>query len=601
MDNNIRNVSLPSTSGMRFDLDTVEQIKEFNKLYKTNNFPTLLKEVKKINPGPNLSRARRVSASSEDSSIERIVNKDAVDKDGFSRPKRAVKLRKLSEPVDVATNNYYSGLDSDMDTDELPKLNQNSNKPSTNKINPNKAIQKKNNTRPPPIYAQFSNIRQATNFLISGNIPAIDFSLKDYDNKFLKINTYSMNTYDNTIKLLKVNSVQFYTYTPKQLKSKSIVLKGIRGGYEEDEILTALNNLNLTNIKINKVRKLIFNKNTPDRYHFIISLTNDSLLAPLVKTKRLLSQICHWERLRKPTIFQCRKCQQIGHASSNCFLKPTCNKCAGEHEVKDCPIKDETDKTKQKCINCNSHGHSAAYKGCPMIKLATKITRQLNKQKANDNKKAITSIDNKVVPGYSFARAVAGNQIQSIQQQPQQLDEHHYASSNQPQNNTNFNNNVNTLNLEALFARLKNEIIKEIQDLNTKNATNTFIKELDQLAVDLKLANNNVYYVIAGDFNARNIWKDTITNDRGRQLAQWIDNNHTAYKATLLSPHKPTFYKTGSYLDHCIIDMRITVDDLIEGNLQTLPYDSDHNAIQLTLYDNDIDANLIELQTSPRL
>ncbi|KAK2577805.1 hypothetical protein KPH14_000698, partial [Odynerus spinipes] len=133
----------------------------------------------------------------------------------------------------------------------------------------------------------------------------------------------------------------------------------------------------------------------------------------------------------------------------------------------------------------------------------------------------------------------------------------------------------------------------------TQNSTNTFIKELNNLVEDSNLANNNVFYVIAGDFNARNTtWNDSITNDRGRHLSQWIDNNCVMYKATLLSPLNPTFHKSGSYLDHCIIDMRLTIEDLINGKLQTLPYDSDHNALYLTLNLDNNDINMADLYST---
>ncbi|KAI4480017.1 hypothetical protein M0802_014301 [Mischocyttarus mexicanus] len=101
---------------------------------------------------------------------------------------------------------------------------------------------------------------------------------------------------------------------------------------------------------------------------------------------------------------------------------------------------------------------------------------------------------------------------------------------------------------------------------------------------------------MAGDFNARNtLWNDTTTNDRGRHLANWISTNAVKYKATLVSPGKPTYPKTGSILDHCIMDMRICTVDLAEGKLITLPYDSDHNAITLSI---SLDNSFIALNNS---
>ncbi|CAG5084925.1 Similar to RTase: Probable RNA-directed DNA polymerase from transposon BS (Drosophila melanogaster) [Cotesia congregata] len=111
-----------------------------------------------------------------------------------------------------------------------------------------------------------------------------------------------------------------------------------------------------------------------------------------------------------------------------------------------------------------------------------------------------------------------------------------------------------------------------------------FIQELKKLMKDFNLDSSNNYYIIAGDFNSRNTsWGDTKSNERGEQLADWIEFNYLEYKTTLLSPKEPTFPKANSYLDHCLIDMRIDFTNLINGKLQTLPYDSDHLAITLTI------------------
>ncbi|KAI4482510.1 hypothetical protein M0802_013642 [Mischocyttarus mexicanus] len=89
----------------------------------------------------------------------------------------------------------------------------------------------------------------------------------------------------------------------------------------------------------------------------------------------------------------------------------------------------------------------------------------------------------------------------------------------------------------------------------------------------------------AGDFNARNtLWSDTITNTRGRQLDSWMCANAIKYKATLISLEKLTYPKAGSFLDHCIMDIRLHTVNLVDSKIPTLPYDSDYNAITLTIY-----------------
>ncbi|KAI4484365.1 hypothetical protein M0802_013124 [Mischocyttarus mexicanus] len=66
------------------------------------------------------------------------------------------------------------------------------------------------------------------------------------------------------------------------------------------------------------------------------------------------------------------------------------------------------------------------------------------------------------------------------------------------------------------------------------------------------------------DFNARNIiWNNTITNDRERHLANWVNNNSIKYKVVRLSLNKLTYPKTGCFLDQCIMDIRVQIDDFL--------------------------------------
>lgn len=73
-----------------------------------------------------------------------------------------------------------------------------------------------------------------------------------------------------------------------------------------------------------------------------------------------------------------------------------------------------------------------------------------------------------------------------------------------------------------------------------------FIDELNHLFNFLKLNDPNVYYIIAGDLNARHqSWGDRINNKRGRYLVNW-KNTVTQFKARFLHPAEPTYTRTGS-------------------------------------------------------
>lgn len=119
----------------------------------------------------------------------------------------------------------------------------------------------------------------------------------------------------------------------------------------------------------------------------------------------------------------------------------------------------------------------------------------------------------------------------------------------------------------------------------TQSTGHTFINELHNLMTSFNLDNCTNYYIIAGDLNAKSTtWGDNNSNERGDQLIDWLEDNYLQFKSTLLSPNKPTYTRLNyeSYLDHCLIDLRIEVNNLSNGKLTTLPYDSDHNAITLT-------------------
>lgn len=89
----------------------------------------------------------------------------------------------------------------------------------------------------------------------------------------------------------------------------------------------------------------------------------------------MLQQDVRWEQFRKREVFQCRNCQRLGHASSECGLGYRCVKCVEKHEPGQCP-RNGADKntTKAACINCHEAGiesdHAANYRRCPYLRFA---------------------------------------------------------------------------------------------------------------------------------------------------------------------------------------------------------------------------------------
>ena len=68
-------------------------------------------------------------------------------------------------------------------------------------------------------------------------------------------------------------------------------------------------------------------------------------------------------------IFQCFKCQQIGHSATNCRANQICVKCGGDHKHSAC-----TSPT-LKCANCQG-SHAACSRTCSVIKQASAGTKK---------------------------------------------------------------------------------------------------------------------------------------------------------------------------------------------------------------------------------
>lgn len=85
---------------------------------------------------------------------------------------------------------------------------------------------------------------------------------------------------------------------------------------------------------------------------------------------------------------QCSNCQDFGHGTENCHLKPKCIRCGGQHASEKCPhlpITDPGDSSTEKpkipdekvqCANCGDK-HTANFKGCNYRKQYMNIQLQM--------------------------------------------------------------------------------------------------------------------------------------------------------------------------------------------------------------------------------
>lgn len=121
-----------------------------------------------------------------------------------------------------------------------------------------------------------------------------------------------------------------------------------------------------------------------------------------MKIDLFLYQIVQWKFLGREKIFQRKRCQRLGHASSNCQLPFRCVKCGGDHRPKACPITAVMSKDSLKCANYGQVGHPANYRGCIYYKHALSIINRNNTINRQGRQTKINKISKTVNSNISY-------------------------------------------------------------------------------------------------------------------------------------------------------------------------------------------------------
>lgn len=200
------------------------------------------------------------------------------------------------------------------------------------------------------------------------------------------------------MKIALKDTEDWYTYTPLKHKPKNLILKRVFGDYDENDVKTYVDNLNLPTVKVLKVIKYMYDKSNTNLYHFIVQIEHTSIAKDLMAETFICYQKVKWGWFRKNKIFQCRKCQRVGHASINCHFARRCVKCGEAHGKEECKIPKNADRNLLKCVNCRNIGHPASYYGCPYLKYSqNQLNIQRNNNKINLQKKIETAA-HKIIP-----------------------------------------------------------------------------------------------------------------------------------------------------------------------------------------------------------
>lgn len=374
------------------------------------------------------------------------------------------------------SNNQFNSLPDNVMEHEITNNNSVSNKSQGN-----------NKRKMPPftiINSNINNLKENMNEAYNIDMRNITIKLTTYG---IKVYTCSDSDYSAMRKLLVDKKYEFFTHTLDENRKVKVCLYGL-WRMNTDELKVELRHAGVIPSEI----KILESQNKRYADHCIYLLhfwKRDNIkITDLRRIKAVANCIVKWDyyspRTRGPT--QCSKCQEFGHGSENCYMKPKCVRCGEQHDSKQCKylpkIKDSSgnespDLSKQiplnnvRCANCKKNGHTANFKGCEARKKYVEIQ---NKVRSNNFVKQNPSRPPPVTTSQQFPYL------------PQQRPISHSPNTNQQQNVNMWENpphlHMNTCD-DKLFSyaemmQIMNEMMHKLAACRTKQQQLSAIGEI---------------------------------------------------------------------------------------------------------------------------
>ncbi|CAK9820020.1 Nucleic-acid-binding protein from transposon X-element [Anthophora quadrimaculata] len=248
-----------------------------------------------------------------------------------------------NEITPIPCSNRFEALssdgesDMDVESEEANHTTKTSNKKQTNTLKTKK---------PTPIVIHGNTDNHARFTQILKEKLESKYYIKYQKNK-IEIFTTTQDDYNKLKQEYQERKIEFHTYTLHNERRKTFVVRGLHPKMEEKDLKEDLlaQGLSLTNIHVMKGTV------TP---LYMISLPVTVKISFLnKKIKYICNTKVTWEDYKtKRRATQCHRCQEWGHATSNCYAEPACLKCAGKHLTQDCPKPRDQP---AKCVNCDGN------------------------------------------------------------------------------------------------------------------------------------------------------------------------------------------------------------------------------------------------------
>ncbi|GFV68373.1 nucleic-acid-binding protein from transposon X-element [Trichonephila clavipes] len=270
----------------------------------------------------------------------------------------------LSPNFNVETNNKFSNLNQ-QEIAGTSNDNTTSNDPPPTTNTPKTYL-------PPPIMLKTSDETRETREHMKVITTAFPNIRSKLSGELIKLYTNTSIEYHKLLNLLDQHRYQYHVITPKDERPIKVVIKGLPGNTDINDIKSDLIDQGFTETKVSQLIGRITKQKLPV---FMITLPRNIQNAKIFQLKTLGYRSIRIEGYEGTGVTQCYKCNRFNHTSDNCRMNPRCLKCGESHQTKDCPIqRTET----AYCINCQAYGHMANYSKCPLFPKPRKGTTTRN-------------------------------------------------------------------------------------------------------------------------------------------------------------------------------------------------------------------------------
>lgn len=224
---------------------------------------------------------------------------------------------------------------------------------------------------PPPIRVSDIEIKPTAQ-LLEQELGHRNFTFSPASRTDTYIRTTNMKDHHAVLAIIANSDVVGHSFTPKDEKKINIILRNACKSFGIEEIENGIIDMQI-DVQIHKIDQFRTDRSKQQNRElglWRIQLEPNSDVAALLSKTQLGPLLgVRFERQRSQGISQCRNCQDLGHAASNCMRPFRCVKCCRQHDRGQCPtdLENITPRPTPECVNCGGP-HPANYRNCVVYK-----------------------------------------------------------------------------------------------------------------------------------------------------------------------------------------------------------------------------------------